>query len=851
MQVCSRLWRIVPVGVIAACVFASPTTSLAQPRAQSVPTPGRSAASSDDGSSLVLNPANVSFMPGAELRWTWVRTGDDAWTSARGHAFSLAGAFPFGLGTGFRLDFVRPPVDDPHPAVPLDEPYTWLTWGLGIGGDASALGMSIRHLYTGEPGVDGPTTFSLGWSARPSPYLGLGAVAHDINAPKTDDGRGMVDRSYTLAAAIRPWGKRVVELGLEGRYYEGFDLRDGSVWQGDRFPVEDGWVPRATLGIDVPYVGRLYGDVAVMDAADDDRSYVATATLDVNASNTTLTGGAIFGSAIGGKDGAGFITGVAMTGWKEPGIPDPSYALEIRMEDTPSNRRHVALLRELWDISKDPDVVAVVLHLKTEPANSLAHAYELDDAVRLLRSRGKRVVCHLEDAGGRSLHVCANADRIVINPAGGLRFAGLRIARTYMAGLLDKLGVRAQFVRIGAHKSAPEQFTNTGPSPVSHADSVENLNQITQEMIDALARGRKVSSVAMKRAIDEGPHTAREALARKLIDGYAYDDELRTVVSEVVGESVVMRDERPSRAPERFGRQRSLAVIYVDGNIVDGRSSDIPLLGMKLAGSYTIAESLKDVRENPNISAVVLRVESPGGSSMASDVMWREVALTAKTKPVIVSMGGVAASGGYYVAAPGSKIFATPFTVTGSIGIFYGKADVAQLFTKIGLNVDTIKTSPRADAESIYRPFTENEVKELGAKVKQFYDVFIDRVAKGRKMQPDEVDRVARGRVWMGRKALEHGLVDELGGMRQAIDAALAAGKLPEDAPLIELPPPQFSLLRLAAGMAHADASRDPSAALLQRSVPGELGMILRTAAPFVIYDPFQPLALSEVTQAP
>lgn len=850
MLASSRLLRIASAGAIVAVALASTSDGRAQPRAQHVPTPGRSAAASDDGSALVLNPANVSFMPGAELRWTWVRTGDDAWTSARGHAFSLAGAFPFGLGTGLRFDFVRPPIDDPDTAVPLDEPYTWLTWGLGIGGDASALGLSIRHLYTGEPGVDGPTTFSLGWSARPSAYLGLAAVAHDINAPKTDDGRGIIDRSYTLATAIRPWGTRAVELGLEGRYYEGFDLRDGRLWQGDRFPVEDGWVPRATLGIDVPYVGRVRGDVAVMDVEDDDRSYVATATLDLNVEQSTLSGGAIWGSAVGGKDGAGFITGVAMRGWEEPGIPEPAYALQIRIEDTPSNRGHVALLRGLWDVSKDEDVAAVVLHLKTAPASSLAHSYEIDDAVRLLQSRGKRVVCHLEDAGGRALHACASADRIVVNPAGGLRFAGLRNERTYMADMLRKLGVRAQFVRIGKHKSAPEQFTNTEPSATALEDNTERLEHITREMMTDLARGRKTTLAKMKHAVDKGPHTAREALAYGLVDGYAYDDELRTVVSEVLGKNVSMLDERPNRAPERFGSQRSLAIVYVDGSIVDGRSSDIPLLGMRLAGSYTIAESLEKARENPNVGAVLLRVESPGGSSMASDVMWREVALTAKRKPVIVSMGGVAASGGYYVAAPGSKIYATPYTVTGSIGIFYGKADVAQLLDKIGVNVNVIKTSPRADAESLYRPFTQNEVEELGNKVKQFYDVFVDRVAKGRNMSVAQVDGVARGRVWMGRQAHQRGLVDEVGGLRQAIEAALAAGGLRDDAPIIELPPPQFSLLSLAAGMAQT-GSEGADAKLLQRSVPGEIGRLLRAAAPFVIYDPFQPLALSEVTQAP
>jgi protease-4 len=270
---------------------------------------------------------------------------------------------------------------------------------------------------------------------------------------------------------------------------------------------------------------------------------------------------------------------------------------------------------------------------------------------------------------------------------------------------------------------------------------------------------------------------------------------------------------------------------------------------MNLVGSYTLAETLKQIREDPLVSSVVLRIESPGGSSMASDVIWREVALTAKVKPVVVSMGGVAASGGYYVAVPGKTIYATPFTVTGSIGIFYGKADVAELLKKVGVKVDVIRSAPRADAESIYRPFTEDEISELKKKVKQFYDVFVDRVAQHRPLDAHEVDAVARGRVWMGRRAFQHRLVDKIGGLRQAVEEARILGELPDDAPIVQLPPPNFSLLALAAKMAHADGSSQSES--LQAAIPKEVGRMLRTVAPFVVYSPDQPLALCEVSEAP
>lgn len=232
---------------------------------------------------------------------------------------------------------------------------------------------------------------------------------------------------------------------------------------------------------------------------------------------------------------------------------------------------------------------------------------------------------------------------------------------------------------------------------------------------------------------------------------------------------------------------------------------------------------------------------------MAADVIWREALLTARAKPLIVSMGTVAASGGYYAASPAKLIYATPFTTTGSIGIYYGKADIAQLLSKIGVNIQTIKTAPHADAESIYRPFSEEERRVLGDKVKQFYDVFIDRVARGRHMSPAEVDAVARGRVWMGRAAASHKLVDRIGGLRQAMAEARALAGLPDDAPVVELPEPDSSLFDLLARFAGVQASDQQ----LLSTLPPQLISLARPLAPFLIFDPDQPMALMDVTDLP
>lgn len=798
-------------------------------RAQRVPEPGRAAASSDDSSALVVNPANLTFMPGGEFRWNWVRTGHESTQSARGHSFAFAGAFPFGLGSGIRLDFMRPPT---RAAEPYSSPYTWLTWGLSFGGKASSLGLSLAHVYSDDRRVGGPTSMSFGWTGRPSRFVSLAAVAHDVNAPRNAVG-AHIDRSYDFGAVLRLLGDPSIELGVEGRYYSDAEK----------------WVPRGVLGFQVPYVGRVRGDLAVLPKINDQpRELVASAMLDLTLPHMVLSGGGVFGSALGGRGGNGFVTGVALQSWRDRGVPAPAHAVRIRIEGTPGNRSHVKLLRRLWAMSADPEVDAVVLHLKSEPASSLAHAHELADAVELLRARGKKVICHMESEGGRALYVCAHADRTVLNPAGGVRFSGMRSQYTYLGGLLDNLGVRAEFVRIGAYKSAPEQFTNRESSPAAHEVHEQNLREIDHEVVYDIARLRRIDPAALRASIAQGPFTAPEALRARLVDGYAYDDELRQVVYEVLGGRSVSLDDGWERFADRtFGDRSGIAVVYLEGEMIDGQSRKVPLLDMRLAGSYTVAKALRAAREDPSVRAVVFRIESPGGSSMAADVIWREALLTARAKPLIVSMGTVAASGGYYAAVPAKLIYATPFTTTGSIGIYYGKADIAQLLGKIGVNIQTIKTSPHADAESIYRPFTEEERRVLGDKVKQFYDVFIDRVARGRHMSPAEVDAVARGRVWMGRAAASHKLVDRIGGLRQAMAEARALAGLPDDAPVVELPEPDTTLFDVLARFAGVRAS-DPQ---LLSMLPPQVLSLARPLAPFLIFDPDQPMALMDVTDLP
>ncbi|HTN88711.1 MAG TPA: signal peptide peptidase SppA [Sorangium sp.] len=804
---------------------AAPTDGPSQP----IPDPGKAVASSDDTSAIAVNPANLSFLPGTELRWTWVATGSASPLPARGHSIALGLPLWF-LSTGLRFDFLDPPA-----AAPIDSPSRWVRWGLALDtGPGFAFGTTLGWGSSDAPALDGYFSLTSGITLRPATWLSLSAVARDWNRPENRLNEA-VERSYDLGVAIRPvGGRRALEIGLETAYVENSD------------PDESGaWVPRATLGLRVPYVGTLRGDVTLRDLTTGGDPHVAAmAGLDVNVDELQLSAGGVFGDAIT-KNGTGLYLGAALRSFSEQGVQLPARVVRIRLDSTPGVRRHTRFLQQLWRLAEDPEVSGVALVLRAEPASSLAHAEEVSDAIRNLKSHGKKVICHLEDSGGRSLHVCSHADTIAMNPAGGLRFSGISSSYFFFGGLLKKLGVQADIVRIGAHKLAAEQFARESGTQVGKDDRQDLLEQFNGAFLAEVSAGRRIPAAELARRLARGPFLAQEARQFGLIDRLAYDDEIGRVIDEVMGRaSRVVDDDPGDEAPERWGYSPKVALVYLDGDMIDGESRSIPLVGVKLAGSYTVAGALRRAREDRSVRAVVLRVETGGGSTLAADVILREAILTARAKPLIVSMGSQAASGGYYASVAGGPVFANRSTVTGSIGIFYGKVDVTGLLQKLGVAIETFRTTPRADAESLYRPFTDDEREQLGVKVKQLYDRFIARVAEGRHMRPDEVDALARGRVWTGAQALERRLVDRLGGLREALAEARRMGQLPDDAPVVSLPEEDTSLLGYALSLVGLSAQAQGE--LAKATIPPVMLDAARALTPFLVFGAERPLARSE-----
>ena len=788
--------------------------------------PGRALASIDEAPAVALNPANLAFLPAPELRWTWLAGPDDSKLSGRGHAIDAAAPLWI-VGTGLRVEALDPTL---RAALPSRDDLRWVRWGLGARlGDAVGLGASLGWSLADSPRLDGQLGATLGVTLRPRDTVSAMLVVRDVNEPLAADGRTRTSRAWDAGFALRPLaGRRSLELGLEGRLVE----------QGMRGAV------RTTLGVEIPDVGRLVADASWFAPDASPAALTASAGLELAWGSLVAGGGARLDST---ASGAGAYATAALRGWDSAGLPGRSLVARIDIDQTPGVRGHFRLLRRLWRLARRDDVEGVALVLRSEPASSLAHAEELGDAIRTLRAAGKKVACHLEDASGKSLFVCSQADAIAIHPAGGVRFAGLASRYTYLGGLLEKLGIEADFVRIGAHKTAAELYAQPRGSDVARADHQALVDRYAEILEHDVGGGRRIPRSRLRATLAKGPFLASEALEAGLVDALVYPDELDDYLERVFGHPVALRKRLPLvPAPVRWGTPGRVAVVYLAGDMIDGESRNIPIVGVRLAGSRTIVEALTAAREDPTVKAVVFRVETGGGSSLAADVILREVRITAEKKPVIVSMGTAAASGGYYVAVGGTTIWANRSTLTGSIGIFYGKVDLTGLLSKLGVRQDAFRSSPRADLETLYRPFTDDERAALGEKIKRLYDQFVAHVAEGRRLPPEAVDAVARGRVWTGDDARDRGLVDRLGGFREAIEEARKLGGLDDDAPLLELPEEDDSLLGFLLELAGVRAEATPVATL----VPAPLLDAARAVAPFLAFGDDRPLARVDLFEA-
>src|SRR5688572_10479553 len=427
-----------------------------------------------------------------------------------------------------------------------------------------------------------------------------------------------------------------------------------------------------------------------------------------------------------------------------------------------------------------------------------AKVQELRDAVLDFRKSGKKVIAFLEYGGDREYYLASAADKVYLLPTSPLDLTGVASYEIFLRGTLDKIGAYPDFLHVGEYKTAVNQMTEKGFTP-QHREMSESLNRdMYDQLVRGIAESRKKTEQEVRALIDQGPFVAEDAMRHGLVDELAYEDQLDDRSPELRDGTRAMRrfegsDYQRIRGESVGLRPRSrIAVLYAVGTIASGKSGFDPLNGAVL-GSDSFVEQIRELRDDRSVKAIILRVDSPGGSSVASDVIWRELMITRDQKPsrpLVASMSDLAASGGYYISMPAQVIVAQPATLTGSIGVYMGKIALGGTLEKVGVGTETVTDGANADIYSPFARFEPAHRERLQAHMQDFYENFVTKAAASRKTTAERIDAVAQGRVWTGRQARERGLVDALGGLDEAVRIAKERARIPadEDVELVAYP---------------------------------------------------------------
>jgi protease-4 len=458
-------------------------------------------------------------------------------------------------------------------------------------------------------------------------------------------------------------------------------------------------------------------------------------------------------------------------------------------------------LRRIFErVADEPEARGVLLVVKGLSAG-WAGLESLRDELARLRASGKRVVVYLLDGDVRAYFLACAADEILMPPSAFLNLLGLHLEVTFLKDSLELLGIEAEVVAVSPYKAAGERFVRSDISPENREQLERLLEARFEALVAAIAEGRKLDPERVRALIDRAPYVASAALEQGLLDGACYEDELaaRLYVASPSGDDgkpeVRIDDwqaaKRALRLPYRVLHRKLIGVVSLQGAITAGASRrspvPLPLIGGEQAGADSLTQALRKAERNKRVVAVVLHVDSPGGDAYASDLIWREVLRLKRQKPVVVLMGDVAASGGYYVAAPANTIVAQPGTLTGSIGVISLRPIAAGLYEKLRVNTVELARGQRSGLLTVSRPPSEDERAALREVVFTIYQQFKERVCAGRGLGEAQLEPIAGGRVWTGREGRELGLIDVLGGLPEAVAKARELAGLPADprAPLV------------------------------------------------------------------
>jgi len=645
---------------------------------------------------------------------------------------------------------------------------TNLDVGLNFG-NAFKAGFTWHHTYS-DSQVGPQDPISAGLLIRPSRWLSVGLTAFNMSETPLDAlqyGAGASLVRFGGGLSVRPGTERLR-----------LDLSFDSDRKAERLEPQAGIAGTLWPGLELAILGRYrHSDIG--------SEFGASATLTLSTVNSD------FGAGYGWLDGrSDYFGALRLTSVSEPSLLVPGNKfvvldMPVAFPETrsgslfgPGPETLLDFRLRLRRLGNDPSVSGVFLTFRPM-VTGWAQAQELAATIRELKGRGKVVVAYLLGSSNQAYYLAAHADHILINPAASLFLTGIHSRLNFYADLLAKLGIKAQFASIGAYKSFPEKFERTEPSPAHREAHIHMLDRFYAQLVDGIADARGLEAKRVGDWIDGAPYTAGQALEAGLVEKVAARTDVKSLLASLGYKKVGLSARYPLRKIREtsWGGAPRIAVLVLQGSIVEGRGFGIPLFG-NFVGSDVTIKAIKEIGADPTIDGVLVRIDSPGGSALASERMHAELKKLATKLPVVVSIGNVAASGGYYLAVAAPEIYLSSGSVTGSIGIWFGKVVASGLLDKLGIQRTTFRRGENAGLMDVDRPLTEVEMTALTGRLREVYDLFVKRVSEGRSIGTDEVEKVAQGRVWTGADALDHKLADRAGGSLEALDALRIRAKV-------------------------------------------------------------------------
>ncbi|MFO0593830.1 MAG: signal peptide peptidase SppA [Myxococcaceae bacterium] len=708
-----------------------------------------SAAFTNEATSLVYNPAGLGRVGRLNVWYAHERSNvrildnDGVWL-----ATSIGDMGGIGLG----FEWLRP-----GPGLGEDRAKTSL--GFAAGPQQFSVGATVNWFHGGD--VKGLTTLDLGIQSRFSRWVAVSGFVRNLNSPKNTV--VAFNREWDVGLGFRPFTDRVT-LGVDWIVPEKVPLAQSrlqytaqaKIFNGVRLMAgfSHGFAPGQSLyfhggvGLDLENFGYTqglaYGDGQL------NWQFVGRFTMDKEASLVPQRKIAVIGlSGLGSGNGLtlGSLLGVAE-------------------ED-----RYLRFLRFLDRARLDPELDGVII--KVEGAGlGLARADEVRTGIQKLRAAGKKVYAYVLGVGDNEYLLVSACDGIYAAPEAQILVDGLRSSVTFFGGTARRFGIDVDVARVGDYKNFPDQFTRVDMS-AEQRETINTYLDTNQRIVaDRIKEGRGLENAAWQQIVDEGLKPPKRAVELKQIDALLTPQQFDEFIGEHLPGARVSRGYRPfDTRDDRWGSSKKIAIIPVLGSIAGGQNSSNPITG-ETAGAESFISSINAAADDSSVVAIVVRVDSGGGDALASDLMYRAVLEAKKKKPVIASMGDVAASGGYYVAMGAQEIYASPTTLTGSIGVFYVKPAIKKFAEEWGANQVSISRGKLSGLTDTYEPWTPDQRAAAQKWIDDFYDGFITEVASSRKLDKEAVDKVARGRVWAGQDALGKGLVDKMGGLMDAIAAA-------------------------------------------------------------------------------